>query len=54
MLADATTWTDVGTVEPFAGELMLTPAKLNAEEMSTVRTRFKTLRKLTSENFGYC
>jgi hypothetical protein len=52
VVADATTWTEVETEEPLAGELMLTLAKVKTEDASTVRNRLRTLRKLTSEKFG--
>jgi len=43
----ATTWTEVGTEEPLAGDVILTPAKQETAE-ATRRNRFKTVRKLTS------
>jgi len=36
VVAEATTWTDVETVEPLAGALMLTPAKQEVASNKTV------------------
>ena len=46
--AEATTWTGVVTVELFAGDVMLTPAK--AESVNRQKNQIpRILRKLTSE-----